>query len=303
MVGTNPGNGHPYSWSAIVNGCDAALMAASPYPRIAAYLARETTPALDGARVTHVWSADRAEAERVARTCLVPTVVAAPADMLGTVDAVIVPTDDPAVHWPLARTFLSAGVPVFVDKPLAADPGTLADFAAFAAKPGRLMSCSAVRFSPKLAALAGRVRESGTPVAIHAATRATWLRYGAHLLEAVVALAPAARPVAVRHVRHHDTSAVVVTFDTGLVATMVVAERGAPTIAVSAYTETAVVGEAIDDWFVMFRATLVAFLDMVRTGGAAVPFEETRTIVSLLIAGCRSEAAGGAEIEARETVR
>ena len=34
MLGMIPGNGHPYSWSAIVNGFDPAAMAACPYPVI-----------------------------------------------------------------------------------------------------------------------------------------------------------------------------------------------------------------------------------------------------------------------------
>ena len=34
MLGMIEGNGHPYSWSAIVNGFDPAAMAAGPYPAI-----------------------------------------------------------------------------------------------------------------------------------------------------------------------------------------------------------------------------------------------------------------------------
>ena len=38
MLGMIPGNGHPYSWSAIVNGFDPEAMAACPYPVIPRYL-------------------------------------------------------------------------------------------------------------------------------------------------------------------------------------------------------------------------------------------------------------------------
>ncbi len=41
MLGMIEGNGHPYSWSAIVNGYDPAAMAACPYPVIPVYLGKQ----------------------------------------------------------------------------------------------------------------------------------------------------------------------------------------------------------------------------------------------------------------------
>ena len=46
MVGMVDGNGHPYSWSAIFNGFDAAAMAHCPYPVIPEYLSRQPAAAL-----------------------------------------------------------------------------------------------------------------------------------------------------------------------------------------------------------------------------------------------------------------
>ena len=41
MLGMVPGNGHPYSWSAIFNGYDPQEMANCPYPAIPQYLGKE----------------------------------------------------------------------------------------------------------------------------------------------------------------------------------------------------------------------------------------------------------------------
>ena len=38
MLGMIAGNGHPYSWSAIINGYDRAAMARCPYAGIPVYL-------------------------------------------------------------------------------------------------------------------------------------------------------------------------------------------------------------------------------------------------------------------------
>ena len=60
------GNGHPYSWSAIINGYDSAEMARCPYPAIPAYLGKQAldTVRIPGARVTHVWTDDPADAHQ-----------------------------------------------------------------------------------------------------------------------------------------------------------------------------------------------------------------------------------------------
>jgi len=64
MLGMVDGNGHPYSWSAIFNGYDPEAMADCPYPSIPAYLGREPKESLriPGARVTHIWTDDPADA-------------------------------------------------------------------------------------------------------------------------------------------------------------------------------------------------------------------------------------------------
>ena len=94
MLGMIPGNGHPYSWSAIVNGYDPAAMALCPYPVIPQYLgARPLSEVrIPGARVTHIWTDDPADAPLVAAAAMIPNVVARPEDVIGEVDGVILYT-------------------------------------------------------------------------------------------------------------------------------------------------------------------------------------------------------------------
>ena len=60
IVGMSPGNAHPYSWSAIINGrYDATEITKVGYPGVSAYLdANKDTLGMDSARVTHVWTQD-----------------------------------------------------------------------------------------------------------------------------------------------------------------------------------------------------------------------------------------------------
>src|SRR4051812_41052742 len=96
MLGMVDGNGHPFSWSAIINGeYDADLMAKCGYPVIPQYLAAEPKSALgiEGVRVTHVWCDDPHDAEKVAGAAKIPSVVSRATDVIGHVDAVVIPTD------------------------------------------------------------------------------------------------------------------------------------------------------------------------------------------------------------------
>jgi predicted dehydrogenase len=130
MLGMVDGNGHPYSWSAILNGYDPEAMSRCPYATIPDYLGREPpeTLRLTGAQVTHVWTDDPADAPLVAAASLIPNLVTRPEDVIGQVDAVIVATDRGHEHVARCRPFVEAGLPVFVDKPLVDNEADLRTF-------------------------------------------------------------------------------------------------------------------------------------------------------------------------------
>ena len=58
VVGLSEGNGHPYSWSAIFNGCDMAYMKDCGFPVIPEYLSKQRFPddCIPDAHVTHIWT-------------------------------------------------------------------------------------------------------------------------------------------------------------------------------------------------------------------------------------------------------
>ncbi len=62
------GNGHPYSWSAIINGdFDRTAMDKCGFAGIPLYLeANSDTLGIDGAQVTHIWTQERKISEHIA---------------------------------------------------------------------------------------------------------------------------------------------------------------------------------------------------------------------------------------------
>ena len=122
MLGMVDGNGHPYSWSAIINGSyDAEAMADCGFPVDSAVSRRRTEgkPGHPG-REGHARLVRRSGRHRPGRQARSASfnVVARAEDVIGQVDAVIIATDRGWEHVDRARPFIEAGLPVFIDKPL-----------------------------------------------------------------------------------------------------------------------------------------------------------------------------------------
>ncbi|MCG8273060.1 Gfo/Idh/MocA family oxidoreductase [Aquamicrobium sp. NLF2-7] len=190
ILGLSPGNGHPYSWSAICNGYDPAAMADCGFPVIPEYLARRNWPEdrIPGVRVTHVWTQDRAVSDRVARAALIDTVVARPEEMIGGIDALLLARDDAQNHRPLVEAFLRAGVPVYIDKPVALSEVEFDELHALQTRPGQIFSCSALRFAPEMQLDAETAERIGQIRLIQGMTPKYWTTYAMHLVDPVLAM-------------------------------------------------------------------------------------------------------------------
>ena len=115
-----------------------------------------------GARVTHLFGVDQARNAEVAAAGRIPHIVADPKEMIGRVDAVLVVFRHGDLHRPHALPFLRAGIPTFVDKPLAckvADAKRLVSAAGTSGTP--LTSFSTVRFAPDTVKVVKAVRQQG----------------------------------------------------------------------------------------------------------------------------------------------
>lgn len=89
-------------------------------------------------------------------------VVDDPTDLIGRVDAAIVCSRDGGLHRQQAEPLLQAGIPVLIDKPLATSRSDAHALVEASRSSGALvMSASAVRFTPEVAALAAAEENIG----------------------------------------------------------------------------------------------------------------------------------------------
>jgi len=307
MLGMIPGNGHPYSWSAIVNGFDPEAMAACPYPVIPRYLGAQPagTVRIPGVQVTHLWTDNPAEAPAVAAAALIPNVVAQPEDVIGKVDAVLIATDDGFDHVRRARPFVEAGLPVFIDKPLALTVEDLRTFAQWEKAGARLLSSSGLRYAPEIVPYiegAGRAA-LGELRWISGVSTKTWERYGIHLLEPIarllgtgfdsVRLESPAAGVEIAHLTHR--SGVQITLP-------VIADGGATFGTLHLCGTGGQVTLRLADTYTAFRGQLLEFIAFARGGRPTYAFSETIELMSVLVAGIRSRNEGSRRVGIGEIV-
>jgi len=306
MLGMVEGNGHPFSWSAIINGrYDREKMAACGYPVIPQYLDAQPRENLGipGAQVTHVWCDQPEDTPRVAECCFIPNQLDRPEDAIGQVDAAIIATDIGHEHVERARPFIEAGVPVFIDKPLTDNCAGLRQFIAWHEQGRAFLSSSAMRYSPPYVALRDRVSEVGDMRLVTMTMSKKWETYGIHALEAVY---PFLRPggwvsvcdsgtegARIVHARHADGVDVLLP---------TIADMGGGYGYLQILGTKGRVEARSADTFTAFKNQLLSFIDYLRTGERPIPFSQTVEQMKVIIGAIESFRSGGKTIQIDDVV-
>jgi predicted dehydrogenase len=288
LLGMSEGNGHPYSWAAICNGYDATMMAECPFPTIGEYLAPHRLPAqgVVGARVTSVWTQDRGLSAHIAATTHIPSIVVEPREMVGAVDGILLARDDAENHRQLSAPFLEAGLPVYIDKPLAltsSDAQTILDLEQY---PGQVFSCSALRYAPEFGADVVRTAAVGDVARIDGTVGKDWDRYAVHVIEPALALLGfASTPVKLVCRQDHKTRILAVDFADGRSATFTAhgGHDGHITLDVLGASRSRRL--TFTDSFTAFRTALQVFVDSVVHRTQPIPRPEMLAVISLVEAG------------------
>ncbi len=303
MIGMVQGNGHPYSWSAIINGqYDAQVMADCGYPVIPQYLAAAKDElGISGAKVTHIWCDQKSDAERVAKASYIPTIVDNFEDVIGNVDGVIIPTDKGWEHLDRARPFIEADMPIFIDKPLTDRKDHLQQFVEWQHEGKPIMSTSCMRYAKEFAEARKRLSELGELRLITMTTPKSWERYGIHALEGVYPfLEPGgwlwvvntgSEQVNIVHCRHESGVDVILA---------AIADMYGAFGCLNLYGTKGNMSVQFKDTFYAFKTQLVEFINYLRSGELPFEFSQTVELMKIIIAGIRSRDESGRVIQLKE---
>jgi predicted dehydrogenase len=192
IIGLSEGNGHPYSWSAIFNGYDKKKMESCGYPTIPIYLKEQKFPdaQIKEGKVTHVWTQDLNLSKHIAAAALIENIATDYNELVENVDAVLLARDDAENHFEFAKPFLKAGMPIYIDKPLATTVDGAKKIINLQRYEGQLFSCSALRYAPELKLSDEKKKILGEIRSIHGYVQKSWEKYAVHIIEPILQLIP-----------------------------------------------------------------------------------------------------------------
>lgn len=190
VIGLSPGNGHPYSWSAIINGYDPQIMQQCDFSVIPEYLSKQKFPQdfIQNAKVTHIWTQNSELSDHIAKATYIKTVCLNIADMIGQVDAVLLARDDSENHMKYALPFLNAGIPIYIDKPLATNLRDANALLSAQKYPGQIFTCSALKYASELIPSKNQMDKLGKIHLVQGMIPKDWNKYAIHLIDPILKL-------------------------------------------------------------------------------------------------------------------
>lgn len=296
IIGINSDNGHPYSFSSIINGYDDQGYLDSDWPVIHDYLKKRKINEIgfSHAQVTHIWTQDRNLSENIAKASLIPNIASTPGDMLADIDALIIARHDYDTHLEHASKFLESGIPVFVDKPLSLISSDLEYFKPFIDK-GLLMSCSALRYSPGLLELKQNLNTLGSIKYINATVCLDWVKYGIHMLDCLLAL-DLGDPISIRNCSKKSDS-FLIELSSGIEVSLFCLGNVGPTFEMTVIGDSGKKSIGMYDNFSAFKNCLKVFFEMCDTRLAPIDSHTTLIAMQTLKKGLEAKKFPGKELK------
>lgn len=283
MIGESEGNGHPYSFSCIINGFDKNIFNKEEWPNIYDYLLANSMNekiGFDNAKVDYVWCPDYERAKKISHSCNIKN-VAKNLDELLACDAIIIARDDWASHYEISKLFLENDKYVFIDKPLTLDAKQLDYFAKFM-KNGKLFSCSALRFAEEMNTNFPSIDKVSF---INLTTIKNWEKYSIHVVEPLLSK---------YNLNIHTVK--LLQNDKNIEIRALFNDENVPFIVntLKYYNQAYFIIEifadklytiSISDYYKAFKNTLTKFIEMIEKNSVPIDFDNTKRILTTIIKG------------------
>ena len=282
IIGFSKGNGHPYSFSAIINGYNEKYFKKVSYPQILEYLKEKKKKDffIKDLKITHAWSQNFKKTKLLCLACNIKTPLKNINEMASKVDGVIIARDDWRSHKKIASIFLKKRIPVFIDKPLTLSDKELLYFKKFADQK-LLMSCSALRFSNELKEAEFKIKKKNLVKMIIANVANDVEKYGVHMLEVISALGLLKINKIIKLKSFYKSFHLNLKSNKSLILNCF-----GPLIHIfniQLYLEKEKIEVNFKDNFTSFKNTLIEFKNFIKYKKSSFSFQETRKIMKTLI--------------------
>lgn len=289
IIGYSEFNGHPYSFSSIINGYNKEEYEKTEWLGILNYLEKrdKNEIACLDAKVTHIWSQDIKKSQEIARCSKIENVLDNYLEMIDLVDAVIIARDDYKVHKEIAKPFLEKNIPVLIDKPLTLNFEELEWFKRYYAN-GLLMSCSGLRFCSELDEVRCNLSNFGKIKLIQASVINGWEKYGIHMLDATLGIFDMEIDSISTEI-FNDFDIYTIEFVDGMVLKINTMGSDIFVFDFIIYGTKKIFKTELKDNFTSFKRMLSLFIEQVITKKPSLPFNQLERSIYTLISGRESK--------------
>jgi hypothetical protein len=288
IIGMSDGNGHPYSWSAIFNGYNQKYMKDCPFPVIPEYLSLQKFPD-DGlshlGAITHIWTQKNEISKHIANSANIEHVVDNMSDMINKVDAIILARDDAENHYDMAFPFLLAGLPVFIDKPLALSVEDAKRCFAAQIYENQIFTCSSLRYAEEMMLTEEDKNLIGEIRFVEGSVMKKWETYAIHIIEPLVAQLPdRGKLIRIKNIYVNNVRQVLIQWENVSAYLKVTGQIPVP-LEISFFGEQASVTKFDTDTYASFKATLERFVHIINGVKTNIDKEETIELIEIIEKG------------------
>ncbi|MCH8905200.1 MAG: Gfo/Idh/MocA family oxidoreductase [Bacteroidetes bacterium] len=288
ILGLSEGNGHPYSWPAIINGYDKKAMENCPFPAIPEYLSAQKFPGdqIDGVTVSHIWTQDKSISKHIAKSTHIRNIVDNYEDMIEAVDGVLLARDDAENHLEMTRPFLKAGLPVYIDKPIANSVAELKKIFELEQYPGQIFTCSALRYANELKLSQQDQIFIGKIDFVDASIYNSWEKYAIHIVEPVLNIIPgSSEMIDSKVLNNHESKTVSINWKNNLRTDFTtLGPEGSPPV-IRIFGKNDVKEFFFTDTFNAFKRALNAFIESIINKSQPISKESVMNVVRILEIG------------------
>jgi predicted dehydrogenase len=287
IVGMSPGNGHPYSWSAIFNGYNSQEMKSCDFPIIPEYLAKQRWPdcQIKSAVVESIYTGETEIATHVAKSSNIENVYTDLNLFIEYSDAFLLARDDVTDRYEILTKLIETKKPIFVDKPISNSIEMLEDIYSLEKYPGQIFSCTCLRYSPEMKISESEIKEIGLLKEIKAYVSGDWDKYSVHIIEPVVNLIGSNIKEIKLSEKNNSETIVTTSWDNDVQAKFYCSNLGKYSLKISVIGTEKTIELVFTDSFLSFKSGLLAFIDHITNGNNVIEHDFHKKSVKIIEAG------------------
>ncbi len=250
---------------------------------------------IEDARIVKVWDEKREDAETLAAVCRIGHVCDDIVECGRDVDGILIADDCTSKHYRFADPLWEAGLPMFIDKPLA---GTIEEAEGVVAKAEQhgvpIFSASGLQYTREVEEAQAEIEKLGDILVALAASPNDLVFYGIHGLAMLWSVfGPGIESV--QNIGEGDVDIVKYRWRDGHVGMHFGLERGQPGWRVILFGEKGKLDIAIADADCFYWNVMSRFVGMVKTGEQPLSNQEMLEIIRALCVAKQSKARGAGE--------